>query len=41
MLVESYIIDTDATYVIVFLWYDHWVGYPNRCFDFLDEDGVF
>jgi hypothetical protein len=41
MLVKSCIVDTDASYVGVFLWDNDWVRYPTRCFDFLDEAGIF
>jgi hypothetical protein len=41
VLVESYVIDTNAPYVGVFLWNNHWVGNPSRCFDFFDEPDIF
>jgi hypothetical protein len=28
-------------YVGVFLWDNDWVSYLTRCFDFLDEAGIF
>jgi hypothetical protein len=40
MLVERFIVDTDMTYIIVFLWDNDWIGYPTRFFDFLDETDI-
>jgi hypothetical protein len=41
VLVESCVIDTDAPYVSVFLWNNHWVGDTSQYFDFFDEPGIF
>jgi hypothetical protein len=41
MLVEGCVVDTDVTDVCIFLWDNDWVGYPARCFYFLDEPSIF
>jgi hypothetical protein len=33
MFVEGCVIDTYVTHVCVFLWNNHWVRHPSRCFD--------